>query len=263
MDFTIATIEEAYSMCYKSIELNASIGIVSAFCLIIMIKKLVSIYEKQKDEENARTFFEIARQYAKSVAFIIIFPFILPVAETALAKMQDKSNAGLQSSLNVSIEVAIKDHVENYIKKEKEDQSIISKAVDKLNPVAYFKTMYFMWTLQACSICLLILKYMYFGFVAGRYLWLLMLQLIAPIAIICSLWEKTESITVAFFKNLTICYLLIPIYLVANLFGECVVIVVLKIVDINHFGLMGVIGMMIMKFAFFGKATKYAFKLIH
>lgn len=70
------------------------------------------------------------------------------------------------------------------------------------------------------TIGILIFKWTYTIFITQRYMWLLMLELVAPIAIILVIHENTRTYFYAWLKNMIICYLLIPMFLLADLFSN-------------------------------------------
>lgn len=70
------------------------------------------------------------------------------------------------------------------------------------------------------SVGVFIFKYTYTFFILGRYMWLLLLQLIAPVAIVLIIHENTRSYFYTWVKNMLICYLLIPMFLLADKFSN-------------------------------------------
>ena len=75
-------------------------------------------------------------------------------------------------------------------------------------------------TALVMSIGLFIFKYIYTFFILGRYMWLLMLELVAPIAISLCIHEGTRSYFYTWVKNMIVCYLLIPMFLLADKFSN-------------------------------------------
>lgn len=75
-------------------------------------------------------------------------------------------------------------------------------------------------TATAMSIGVFLFKYTYTFFILGRYMWLLLLELVAPIAIVLIAHENTRSYFYTWLKNMIICYLLIPMFLLADKFSN-------------------------------------------
>lgn len=70
------------------------------------------------------------------------------------------------------------------------------------------------------SIGVFIFKYTYTFYILGRYMWMLLLELIAPIAIVLMINENTRSYFYTWLKNMLICYMLIPMFLLADKFAN-------------------------------------------
>jgi hypothetical protein len=70
------------------------------------------------------------------------------------------------------------------------------------------------------SVGVFLFKYTYTFFILGRYMWLLMLELVAPIAIVLCIHETTRSYFFTWIKNMIICYMLIPMFLLADIFSN-------------------------------------------
>lgn len=70
------------------------------------------------------------------------------------------------------------------------------------------------------SIGVFIFKYTYTFYILGRYMYLLLLELIAPVAIVLVIHENTRSYFYTWLKNMLICYMLIPMFLLADKFSN-------------------------------------------
>lgn len=75
-------------------------------------------------------------------------------------------------------------------------------------------------TATLMSIGVFIYKYTYTFFILGRYMWLLLLEMIAPIAIVLIINENTRTYFYTWVKNMLICYMLIPMFLLADKFSN-------------------------------------------
>lgn len=75
-------------------------------------------------------------------------------------------------------------------------------------------------TAVVMSVGVFLFKYTYTFFILGRYMWLLLLELIAPVAIMLMIHESTRTYFYSWLKNMIICYLLIPMFLLADKFSN-------------------------------------------
>ena len=60
----------------------------------------------------------------------------------------------------------------------------------------------------------------YLTFLCGRYIWLLLLEIVSPVAVVCILHDATRSYFYTWVKNLFCCHLLLPAYGLTNLFSN-------------------------------------------
>lgn len=60
----------------------------------------------------------------------------------------------------------------------------------------------------------------YLLYMCGRYIYLLLLELVGPVAIICMLHPQTRGYFLTWTKNLFICHLLLPAFYLANYFSD-------------------------------------------
>ena len=72
------------------------------------------------------------------------------------------------------------------------------------------------FNIAAYTILLYATKYIFFFFASARYLYLILLEIVTPIAVILYMDEKTRHYTHAYLKNLFVCYMTIPAFLIAN-----------------------------------------------
>lgn len=275
--FSEATVRAAYEACHKNGVAQGTVGIVSTLAIFFMVYKMVDIWTKNSKQDNfdRKMYFDLIKQYVLYMAFIISFPFILGAIETSLANMQDSISSKYSSSLNSSTEQAISDFIQKYQEEmaasdpSYQDSSTLDKmveAIKEVNPITafieYVKSAWMGMTMELYLACLWVLKYVYFFFCAGRYLWLLMLEVLAPIALICTLNPKTFTFFTSWLRNMVVCYLLIPFFLIADAFSETLSSQLVASFDLSSYGMFWVIGIIIIKISMFGVVTKRAHSLI-
>lgn len=104
-------------------------------------------------------------------------------------------------------------------------------------------------------------KYIFFFFAAARYLYLILLEIVTPIAIILYLDEKTRHYTHAYLKNLFVCYMTIPAFLIANAMGGIISENVMHMCGQNKYTMLGLLFAFVFKLFLFAKSVKYCREL--
>lgn len=106
--------------------------------------------------------------------------------------------------------------------KQQDDKITAKELEDKILGDQIFIVRWIMKALSAviAGIGIFILKYTYEFYIMGRYMWLLMLETVAPVAIVLMIHDSTRSYFQTWLKNMFICYLLIPFFLLADKFSN-------------------------------------------
>lgn len=265
-----ATVRAAYEACYKHEVSTGIIGLVSILAIVFMISKILSEYQKMRGDAKTdrKVYFEMIKLYAKYAVFIAAFPFLIRGVETVFAEVQDSLTQSYNTSLEAAGTTAITKLVESYIIETMTPQGdslseVIVDGVDQMiNPMRKISLWLDMLGIQTYMVAIYILKYIYFFFCCGRYLWLIMLQVLAPVAIVLALNKNTIHYTTSWGKNLLICYLLIPFFLIADSFSEAIISVVINSMDFSKYGLFAMFGLVIVKISMFAYVSKKAYNLL-
>jgi len=254
-----ATIKTAYLAIWKNDISNVLYGVVALVAIIIMVSKIITVYSKgmeQPEGVDRKLALRLVKQYILYAVFIAVFPFILGGAETSFAEVQDNLKSKYDFALESSVEDATTYFLNEYIiesMKELEDANMFKEiylmAIMKLNTAIYSYSLY-------------ILKYIYFIFCCGRYMWLMMLQLLAPLALILAMSEKTISYFYTWLKNMLLCYLLIPFFILADAFSESISVVISNSFDHSSHSMMVVLLMVLLKINLFAIVTKKTYNLL-
>ena len=93
-------------------------------------------------------------------------------------------------------------------------------------------------------------------------MWLMMLQLLAPLALILAMSEKTISYFYTWLKNMLLCYLLIPFFIIADAFSESISVVIGQSYDYSKNSLLVILLMVVIKINLFGVVTKKTYNLL-
>ena len=125
---------------------------------------------------------------------------IINMIEELLADVQTQLMAQFPPPKDIDGE-ALFAQVEEKFQQNIEDDSMFVAALETLlMPVYIFIEMLIYY------LC----EYLYFIFAAGRYLYLALLKIVTPIAVVCSLSEQTRSITITYLKNLSLIHISEP-----------------------------------------------------
>lgn len=231
------------------------IAICSLICALIVLSKLVhGVQEAMQDGQiDIRSFFKLFSTYIYMLIAITIAPPAFTLVEKGLAEMSDELTQQNQRAINANVLGVLDEFAK---RKEAEiDQAGTMEAVllgIKMPIELLFYTM-----------VVYITKFLYVIFASARYLYLIILKIGTPIAIVCSLHEKTRHITETYLKNLFYCYIMLPCFLITNNFSDMIMehtasgVWGLSQTEVS-FLLLGII----LKAFLFGKAFQYARQII-
>lgn len=257
----LENIKKAYTaIIEKNVVGDGMYAIAALICGILLVNKFVTAYKEAYGGDNnrpinVRSFFMLFYTYFICAGIILAASPIINMIEELLADVQTQLMAQFPPPKDIDGE-ALFAQVEEKFQQNIEDDSMFVAALETLlMPVYIFIEMLIYY------LC----EYLYFIFAAGRYLYLALLKIVTPIAVVCSLSEQTRSITITYLKNLAVCYMLIPAYLIANFFAETLSAAVIGGWDMNNVysDLMVMVIGLIFKLSLFSAASKYTWKLLN
>lgn len=229
--------------------------IASVICGIIVISKIVSgIQEAMQDGQiDIRSFFKLFSTYIYMLIAISLAPVAFNLVEKGLAQMSDELVTQNQGVTNENLDIIIDTFVNE--KMDEIDQAgIVEGAILSLKA----STEIFIYT-----IVVYMTKFLYLIFASARYLYLAILKIGTPIAIVCSIDDKTRHITETYLKNLFYCYIMLPCFLLTNNFSDQII----SGIGGGYFGIsktevsLLILGLFLKMFLF-GKAFQYARQII-
>ena len=260
MDWLLTDLEKAYAMLKTSIGGISLILLASLIGISICISQFYNEYKGVKAKKgaiDAKALFDLSWQYITCFIVIVCLPFVIYGIEKVLGEFQSKMINLNSNTLNFSIGEASKYFEREYIDKQ-QDRGPFGIAVGVFGDM--FKNAYYIFALYAA-------KHTFTMFAAGRYIYLMMLELMAPVAIVMALSEKTLPYFYTFVKHFIICYLMIPFFIMANIFADLVIDAVftggtLDFFNFNKLGFIGVTMTFILKIYLFKFVQDKLFKLI-
>ena len=220
--------EEAYSNlnnAYLQIKgmkvVEGFYALVAGFVITTFVFKLAGIIKEMVHEGkgfNAKQFYELGREYILCIALICIMPVLLDTLETVLAYAADRlmeslAAGGVYNPDNIwkkPIEQAFDDLMNSDIIDiavnglDTTFNSLLAGAVGSFGGVAY--------------------DYLMLVFLCTRYLILILLEVISPLAIACLYNSDTRSSFYTWARQMVGCYMLYPGFVIASVFSDLIVV---------------------------------------
>ncbi|MBA7488170.1 MAG: hypothetical protein HG422_03960 [Prevotella sp.] len=258
----LENIKKAYSaVIEKNVVGDGMYAIAALICGILLINKFVTAYKEAYGGDaqrpiNMKSFFTLFYTYFVCAGLLLAAAPVLNMIEELLADVQTYLMSQFQPPKDIDGEAMAAKLYEDFMNKVDEEDNLITAGLETFFcPVYVFIEMLIYY----------LTEYLYFIFAAGRYLYLALLKIVTPIAIVCSLSEHTRGITITYLKNLAVCYMLIPAYLIANFFAETLSKSIVGSWDTNtvNFDLISVCVAFVFKLSLFSAASKYTWKLLN
>lgn len=210
----------AYSQVKSMLVLEAVQSLVAGIILTFIIFKVLSVLKDSLSEGkgfSGKHFFELTKQYMMCISVIVSLPIIIHGTEkvfsyTAQNLVEKMITDGEYKSSQLVTDIA-KELVADC-----EDLSFTGILMD--DPLTAVKV-YIISTVGAIAAWLF--DYITFIFIASRYLILLLLEIIAPVAVVCVLYDDTRNSFYTWLKSLFACYMLYPGLIIASLFADQIV----------------------------------------
>lgn len=214
----IQKIEVAYNSAKGYIVYESFQTIMIAIVLFLIFLKLWE--ELQKNMTNNQRF-DMGAYWGQIKIYIIVCFIatsssqVFTLTESVCSDMQETLIAGLGGDSSNKATRMMSDLYATHYKK------VNDGILDGLNmDIGLITLLSNMVSAVLMSIGLGIFKFIYTFYIAGRFMWLLMLELVAPIAIVLMIHEGTRTFFYTWLKNMIICYLLIPMFLLADKFSN-------------------------------------------
>lgn len=208
-------VESAYNKVNNLPISEGLLAVSSIICGIIILAKLVKAVQdsSQEGQIDIRSFFKLFHSYIYMLMAIILAPMLFTMVETALGTMSDELTNFHQGAMNKSFEEVIKDYGNQ-----------LEVDIQNSNPITAGLMIAFSGVqIAVYTVIVYIEKFIYSIFMSSRYLYLIILKIVTPIAIVCSMHESTMDISKTYLRNLFYCYLMLPCFLIANNFAEALV----------------------------------------
>lgn len=217
---SIESIGVAYTRTQKFILYESFHTVMIAIVVFLLFMKLFDEYQKNIASNNGRI---DLGTYWVQIRMMVIVCFIstssgmiFNLVEHVFIELQDNLINGMGGDIaNKSLETMIEMVKQKVLIVDELEEQDMTKDIP-------FVTGWIFKCLSAIvmSVGVFLFKYTYTFFILGRYMWLLMLELVAPVAIVLMIHENTRSYFYNWLRNMLICYLLIPMFLLADKFSN-------------------------------------------
>lgn len=221
MEEAYSNLNNAYLQIKGMIVVEGFYALVAGFVITTFVFKLAGIIKEMVHEGkgfNAKQFYELGREYILCIALICIMPVLLDTLETVLAYAADRlmeslAAGGVYNPDNIwkkPIEQAFDDLMNSDIIDiavnglDTTFNSLLAGAVGSFGGVAY--------------------DYLMLAFLCTRYLILILLEVISPLAIACLYNSDTRSSFYTWARQMVGCYMLYPGFVIASVFSDLIVV---------------------------------------
>ena len=221
MEEAYSNLNNAYLQIKGMIVVEGFYALVAGFVITTFVFKLAGIIKEMVHEGkgfNAKQFYELGREYILCIALICIMPVLLDTLETVLAYAADRlmeslAAGGVYNPDNIwkkPIEQAFDDLMNSDINDiavnglDTTFNSLLAGAVGSFGGVAY--------------------DYLMLVFLCTRYLILILLEVISPLAIACLYNSDTRSSFYTWARQMVGCYMLYPGFVIASVFSDLIVV---------------------------------------
>lgn len=221
MEEAYSNLNNAYLQIKGMIVVEGFYALVAGFVITTFVFKLAGIIKEMVHEGkgfNAKQFYELGREYILCIALICIMPVLLDTLETVLAYAADRlmeslAAGGVYNPDNIwkkPIEPAFDDLMNSDIIDiavnglDTTFNSLLAGAVGSFGGVAY--------------------DYLMLVFLCTRYLILILLEVISPLAIACLYNSDTRSSFYTWARQMVGCYMLYPGFVIASVFSDLIVV---------------------------------------
>ena len=217
LDYAFEDIFDAYAYVKSSIVFDALFAIIAGIILTTLVFKLTGTIKDMISEGKgftAKHFFEIGKEYIVIIVVIVLLPVFITLFEQLLAYTADQ----LVNKLAPGGIYNHNEHILHLAERMIED----SQNTDLSDAVVSgpFKVISGLLMAAIGSFFACAYNYVMHIFVANRYLMVLMMELVGPIALVCLLNNDTRSSFFTWLKSMFGIFMLYPGFIMASVFAD-------------------------------------------
>ncbi len=205
----LSDVEQVYREFKTTGVLLATYGLVYAIGVFLVVRNVLIVYLRQTKEgiRDYGVFIDLLRPLFPYLGLTLFFPVIISGLEWGMGQLE-------QAILNI---VGVQPNVsywENMLEEDDRMVEIGGAGYDWDWILGYFSV------IAIKPLVVLVDNYLFSMVLVGRYVWLILLELHAPFAIISLMSKDTESVFGKWIRELYKCYLLVPGFMIANFLAE-------------------------------------------
>lgn len=183
--------------------------------LIIMVSKGASSFPKMIDEQTGtidmKSFLTTIYPYIIGLIVVMAIPVIISTIEKALSYIEQATMTNIGADRPMKVADALsKELVEK----------MANGGVLAIIRMDIAQILDIIGILVAKPFLAMLDQYLFAGALSIRYLYLMALELVAPIAVVGLISKETESWFFTWCKNMLACYLMIPMFLISLALAE-------------------------------------------
>lgn len=221
MEEAYSNLNNAYLQIKGMIVVEGFYALVAGFVITTFVFKLAGIIKEMVHEGkgfNAKQFYELGREYILCIALICIMPVLLDTLETVLAYAADRLMESLAAGGVYNPDIIWKKPIEQAFD-DLMNSDIIDIAVNGLDT-----TFNSLLAGAVGSFGGVAYDYLMLVFLCTRYLILILLEVISPLAIACLYNSDTRSSFYTWARQMVGCYMLYPGFVIASVFSDLIVV---------------------------------------
>lgn len=221
MEEAYSNLNNAYLQIKGMIVVEGFYALVAGFVITTFVFKLAGIIKEMVHEGkgfNAKQFYELGREYILCIALICIMPVLLDTLETVLAYAADRLMESLAAGGVYNPDNIWKKPIEQLFD-DLMNSDIIDIAVNGLDTAFDSLLVGAVGSFGGVAY-----DYLMLVFLCTRYLILILLEVISPLAIACLYNSDTRSSFYTWARQMVGCYMLYPGFIIASVFSDLIVV---------------------------------------
>lgn len=217
--FGVKEIEQVYNKVMFNNTLGQAMqGVIILYALYVLLDDYLATLNQVTDGgmPDAKGMLKLLRRNVMYAMVILSLPFLIKGLEAVLADAQTKLIASLGGEPKGFVDTMTSE-MDAMEQRYPSGPSLF----DGMNIILSYLMTIFIKPALAC-----VIRYLYAFYITGRYLYLALLQLVAPIAIVSVVNKNMKSVFQTWVKHMLACYLMIPAFLLAVALSNAIVITI-------------------------------------